>query len=143
LLGGRSVYEVWSTALLLTLVAIDGREWGPEGGHLEQLGIELGAPGALPVHRRAADPANPFAGIRLTILGISRPKRKAPEARAALTAFAAEHSRREAELESLAEKLRADRDKAIRKAYKAGLPMSAIAEVLEISHQRVSQIVRS
>jgi len=79
----------------------------------------------------------------LTISGISRPKRKAPEARAALVTFAAEHSRREAELEKVAEKLRADRDKAIREAYKDGLPMSAIAEVLAISHQRVSQIVRS
>lgn len=87
--------------------------------------------------------ANSFAGIRLTILCIPRPKRKAPEARAALAAFATEHARREAELEKLAEKLRTDRDKAIRRAYKDGLPMSAIAEVLAISHQRVSQIVRS
>jgi DNA-directed RNA polymerase specialized sigma subunit len=79
----------------------------------------------------------------LTIFCISRPKRKAPEARAALTAFAADHARREGELERVAEKLRADRDKAIRRAYKDGLPMSAIAEVLAISHQRVSQIVRS
>jgi DNA-directed RNA polymerase specialized sigma subunit len=79
----------------------------------------------------------------LTISRIPRPKRKAPEARAALVAFAAEHGRREAELEQLAEALRDDRDKAIRQAYKDGLPMSGIAEVLAISHQRVSQIVRS
>ena len=79
----------------------------------------------------------------MTICGIPRPKRKAPEARAALTTFAAEYARREADLEKVAEKLRADRDKAIRKAYKDGLPMSAIADVLQISHQRVSQIVRS
>jgi DNA-directed RNA polymerase specialized sigma subunit len=87
--------------------------------------------------------ANPFAGIQLTISGIPRPKRKAPEARAALVAFAAEHAGREAELERAAEALRADRDKAIRQAYKDGLPMSGIADVLSISHQRVSQIVRS
>ena len=58
-------------------------------------------------------------------------------------AFAAEHARREAELERAAEALRADRDKAIRQAYKDGLPMSDIADVLAITHQRVSQIVRS
>ena len=58
-------------------------------------------------------------------------------------AFAAEHARREAELERAAEALRADRDEAIRQAYKDGLPMSDIADVLAITHQRVSQIVRS
>ena len=79
----------------------------------------------------------------MTIPCIPRPKRKAPEARAALVAFAAEYARREDELERLVEELRADRDKAIRQAYKDGLPMSGIAEVLAISHQRVSQIVRS
>jgi DNA-binding NarL/FixJ family response regulator len=76
-------------------------------------------------------------------LCIPRPKRKAPEARAALATFAADYARREAELGRIAEKLRTDRDKAIRRAYRDGLPMSAIAEVLAISHQRVSQIVRS
>jgi DNA-directed RNA polymerase specialized sigma subunit len=79
----------------------------------------------------------------LTIPCIPRPKRKAPEARAELVTFAAEHARREAELKRLAQALRADRDKAIRQAYKDGLPMSGIAEVLAMSHQRVSQIVRS
>lgn len=79
----------------------------------------------------------------MTISCIPRPKRKAPEARAALVAFAAEHARREAELERAAQGLRDDRDKAIRQAYKDGLPMSGIADVLAISHQRVSQIVRS
>jgi DNA-directed RNA polymerase specialized sigma subunit len=42
-----------------------------------------------------------------------------------------------------AEKLRTDRDEAIRTAYNEGLPMSDIATVLGLSHQRVSQIVRS
>ena len=60
-----------------------------------------------------------------------------------MTAFAAEYARREAELEKLGEKLRTDRDKAIRRAYKGGLPMSDIATVLELTHQRVSQIIRS
>ncbi len=41
------------------------------------------------------------------------------------------------------EELRADRDLAIREAYDGGMPMREIATVLEISHQRVSQIIRS
>lgn len=41
------------------------------------------------------------------------------------------------------EELREERDTAVRAAYKEDLPMKAIAEVLGISHQRVSQIVRS
>lgn len=60
-----------------------------------------------------------------------------------MATFATDYARREADLQKIAGKLRADRDKAIRKAYRDGLPMSAIAEVLAISHQRVSQIVRS
>jgi DNA-directed RNA polymerase specialized sigma subunit len=46
-------------------------------------------------------------------------------------------------LNQRAEKLRAERDAAVRTAYHDGLPMSEIALVLSISHQRVSQIVRS
>jgi DNA-directed RNA polymerase specialized sigma24 family protein len=46
-------------------------------------------------------------------------------------------------LEEAAERLRAERDEAIRQAYKDGLPMADIAKVLNMSHQRVSQIVRS
>lgn len=74
---------------------------------------------------------------------MARPRRKAPEARAALARFATEHVRHDADLQKITEQLRADRDKAIRDAYKDGLPMADIAEVLAISHQRVSQIVRS
>lgn len=46
-------------------------------------------------------------------------------------------------MERAAEQLRAERDKAIRVAYKDGLTMADIARVLKMSHQRVSQIVRS
>jgi DNA-directed RNA polymerase specialized sigma subunit len=46
-------------------------------------------------------------------------------------------------LERQGEKLRAERDQAIRAAYREGLPMSDIAALLGMSHQRVSQIVRS
>lgn len=60
-----------------------------------------------------------------------------------MTAFADDYAKREAELERSAERLRADRDKAIREAYKDGLPMADIARVLGMSHQRISQIVRS
>jgi len=46
-------------------------------------------------------------------------------------------------LEQAADRLRDERDAAVRAAYKDGLPMKAIAEVMGMSHQRVSQIVRS
>jgi DNA-directed RNA polymerase specialized sigma subunit len=58
-------------------------------------------------------------------------------------AFAETYARRESELERAADQLRAERDRAIRAAYKDGLPMKAIAQVMGMSHQRVSQIVRS
>jgi transposase-like protein len=38
--------------------------------------------------------------------------------------------------------LRQERDEAIRTAYSEGLPMTAIARIMGMSHQRVSQIVR-
>lgn len=58
-------------------------------------------------------------------------------------AFAEDYERRQAELEQTAEQLREERDQAIRAAYKDGLPMEAIAKVVGLSFQRVSQIVRS
>ena len=51
--------------------------------------------------------------------------------------------RREDALAEQLEGLRAERDEAIRQAYRDGLPMKAIAQVMGMSHQRVSQIVRS
>lgn len=74
---------------------------------------------------------------------IPRPKRKAPEARATLEEFAASYSERERELERQADQLRSERDEAIRIAYRDGLPMHDIANALNLTHQRVSQIVRS
>lgn len=50
--------------------------------------------------------------------------------------------RREAELDKAGEELRQERDEAIRAAYDDGLPMAAIAQIMDMSHQRVSQIVR-
>lgn len=60
-----------------------------------------------------------------------------------MLAFATDYAHREAELAKAAEELRADRDRAIRQAHKDDLPMSDIAEILSLTHQRVSQIVRS
>jgi DNA-directed RNA polymerase specialized sigma subunit len=45
-------------------------------------------------------------------------------------------------LEKAGEELRQERDEAIRAAYSDGLPMTAIARIMDMSHQRVSQIVR-
>lgn len=50
--------------------------------------------------------------------------------------------RREAALEQAGEALRQARDAAILDAYNDGLPMKAIAQIMRMSHQRVSQIVR-
>jgi hypothetical protein len=40
-------------------------------------------------------------------------------------------------------KLRAQRDEAIRRAYRDGLPIRDIAAIVELSHQHVSRIARS
>jgi|GEM_PF-3486529 len=74
---------------------------------------------------------------------IARPERQAPEAQARLTVFADEYAKRSAEIEAAEEALRTERDDAVRAAYRDGLPMATIATTLGISHQRVSQIVRS
>jgi IS30 family transposase len=50
--------------------------------------------------------------------------------------------KREAELEQVGDELRQQRDEAIRAAHQAGLPMAAIAQIMGMSHQRISQIVR-
>ena len=60
-----------------------------------------------------------------------------------LVAFGADRRRRQEDLDRATEKLRTDRDEAIRTAYNEGMAMSEIATVLNLSHQRVSQIVRS
>lgn len=76
-------------------------------------------------------------------MSIARPKRQAPEAKTRLTAFAEEYAQRQGELEQIADQQRAERDEAIKVAYRDGLPMQTIAQVMGMSHQRVSQIVRS
>jgi DNA-directed RNA polymerase specialized sigma subunit len=74
---------------------------------------------------------------------IARTERQAPRAKERLSAFAKDYAKREAALDQQAENLRRERDQAIRIAYGEGLPMKAIAETMHLSHQRVSQIVRS
>ncbi|HEV3071468.1 MAG TPA: sigma factor-like helix-turn-helix DNA-binding protein [Solirubrobacteraceae bacterium] len=39
--------------------------------------------------------------------------------------------------------LRQEQDETIRAAYSDGLPMKAIAQIMDMSHQRVSQIAKS
>jgi DNA-directed RNA polymerase specialized sigma subunit len=74
---------------------------------------------------------------------IARAERQAPRTKERLAAFAKDYAKREAALEQQAENLRRERDQAIRVAYGEGLPMKAIAQIMHLSHQRVSQIVRS
>lgn len=59
-----------------------------------------------------------------------------------MASFARDYAKRESELARAQEQLLAERDREIRAAYRGGLPMAAIARVLKISQQRVSQIVR-
>jgi DNA-directed RNA polymerase specialized sigma24 family protein len=60
-----------------------------------------------------------------------------------MVAFAKGYAKREDALERQAGALRDERDEAIRAAHRDGLPMASIAQIMGLSHQRVSQIVRS
>ncbi len=73
---------------------------------------------------------------------MARTPREAPEAENRLAEFASRYARRQAAINDAVEELRQERDEAVKAAYKDGLPMATIAEVLGLSHQRVSQIVR-
>jgi hypothetical protein len=50
-------------------------------------------------------------------------------------AVAGEHGRRLDELEGDLKRLRRERDEAIRRAYRAGLPLSDIADAIRLSRQ--------
>ncbi|HET7060196.1 MAG TPA: hypothetical protein VFH99_02675 [Candidatus Saccharimonadales bacterium] len=120
----------------------------PRGWWKVGLGLATTPPCESRSDEAAASPcvglhANRLAGIPQSILCIARPKRHAPQAKTRLKAFAKDYARRQGELEKAAERLREERDEAVRAAYKDGLPMKAIAQVMGMSHQRVSQIVRS
>mgnify|MGYP001461116000 CR=1 FL=1 len=64
------------------------------------------------------------------------------DARRRLSAFAREHARRQTEIERTRERLREERDDAIRHAYEAGMTMDEIAAIVGLSQQRISQIIR-
>jgi DNA-directed RNA polymerase specialized sigma subunit len=57
--------------------------------------------------------------------------------------FAREHAERLDALERQKAELQGERDEAIRLAKRGGMTIEQIAEVLELSHQRISQIVNS
>lgn len=73
---------------------------------------------------------------------IACPERKAPDAEARLTVFAKRLAKRGVELARASENLRAERDREIRAAHSGGPPEDAIARVMKLSQQRVSQILR-
>jgi DNA-directed RNA polymerase specialized sigma subunit len=68
---------------------------------------------------------------------------RAPRRREApLEDLTREHQRREEALGRERKRLRRERDQAIRQAYRDGLPLQDIAEIVGLSHQYISRIVR-
>jgi hypothetical protein len=59
-----------------------------------------------------------------------------------LRRFAANYARQEAKLNRQREQLRLNRLEAIRKAYDAGLPATAIGEELGVSKQRILELLK-
>jgi hypothetical protein len=73
-----------------------------------------------------------------------RPRQaRPPQARARLERFARDYERRERQQAEARAKLRAQRDEAIRRAYRDGLPIRDIAAIVDLSHQHISRIARS
>jgi DNA-directed RNA polymerase specialized sigma24 family protein len=60
-----------------------------------------------------------------------------------MLAAARDLKRRSRELERAQAKLQKERDAAIRKAVKGGMPLADVGEAFDISQQRVSQIVQA
>jgi hypothetical protein len=82
-----------------------------------------------------------FAGCGLRVRRMPRPPQpRPPEARARLERFARDYECRKQEHAEAGERLRAERDDAIRRAYRDGLPVRDIAAVLKLSHPHVSRI---
>jgi hypothetical protein len=70
-----------------------------------------------------------------------RPRqRRDPGAARELERFAATYRRRLGKLEADLDRLRRERDDAIRGAHEAGLPLSDMAEAFSLSRQRVATI---
>ncbi len=74
---------------------------------------------------------------------VPRPRKERPaQAKAEMLAAAREVKRRGREVEKSQRKLVRDRDAAIRKAVKAGMPVADVGEAFGITQQRVSQILK-
>ena len=74
---------------------------------------------------------------------IVRPRKERPtQAKAEMLAAARDIKRRSREAEKTQRKLVKDRDTAIRKAVKAGMPVADVGEAFGLSQQRVSQILK-
>ena len=75
---------------------------------------------------------------------IARPRKERPqEAKREMLATARDYKRRAKELERAGTRLQRDRDKAIRKAVKGGMPVADVGDAFGLSQQRVSQIIHS
>lgn len=70
-----------------------------------------------------------------------RPKPRDPKAMRELERSATSYRRRLDKLEADHDRLRTERDDAIRRAHPAGLPLSDMADAFNLSRQRVSKIV--
>lgn len=69
------------------------------------------------------------------------PRPRDPRVRRAFLRFATEYLKEQARLERAQDRLRARRDNMVRQANRAGLSHDEIGEALQLSRQRVSQIL--
>jgi hypothetical protein len=83
------------------------------------------------------------ARINGTMPPVPRPRQERPrEAQRRLDRFVQTYERRQEQHTEAGERLRVERDEAIRQAYREGLPLMDIARIVGLSHQHVSRIVR-
>jgi hypothetical protein len=93
---------------------------------------------ASPMARRISTDGE---GLRDNIPRQPRPRPAA--AMRELRRLAASYARREAKVNQQREQLRLDRLEAIRKAYNAGVPSTAIGEELGVSKQRILELLKA
>jgi DNA-directed RNA polymerase specialized sigma subunit len=75
---------------------------------------------------------------------IVRPRKERPaDVKREMLAAARGYKRRNRELERAVAKLQKERDAAIAKAVKGGMPVADVGAAFDISQQRVSQIIRA
>jgi hypothetical protein len=70
------------------------------------------------------------------------PKPRPADVRRQLVAAARDLERRQRDLDSAAERLRRERDEAIRSAAAGGLPLADIGAIVGLTQARVSQIIK-